>query len=352
MGLPEVRIEFIEKAVSAVQRSSRGIVALILKDDTRPAGEVIYNSIDEVNSSDWTAENKDYIDKTFIGTPSKVIIERIATTATDYNSALAVLKNKRWNYLAIPGIAAGDVSNIATWIKNCRDNDKKTFKAVLPNITADHEGIINFCTDDIKVGETTYTANQYTCRIAGILAGLPFTRSSTYYVLDEVESIAESADPNADIDEGKLILINDGENIKIARGVNSLTTTTETKGEDFKKIRIIEEMDLVRDDIRDTFENNYAGKYVNKYDNKIIFLAAVNSYFKELAKENILDPSGDNLAEINIQAQSDYLQSKGIDISKLSEQQIKEYNTGSKLFVKAQVKFLDAMEDLYFEIYI
>ncbi|SKA99343.1 Phage tail sheath protein [Caloramator quimbayensis] len=352
MGLPEVRIEFIEKAVSAVQRSSRGIVALILKDDTKPAGEVIYNSINEVVSSDWTAENKDYIEKTFLGVPSKVIIERIATTATDYNAALSVLKNKRWNYLAIPNIASGDVLNIATWIKSCRDNDKKTFKAVLPNIAADHEGIINFCTDNIKVGAKTYLASEYTCRIAGILAGLPFTRSSTYYVLSEVEAITESDDPDEDIDSGKLILINDGEKIKIARGVNSLTTTTSTKGEDFKKIRIIEAMDLVRDDIRDTFENDYAGKYVNKYDNKIIFLAAVNSYFKELVKENILDPSGDNIAEINIQAQRDYLQSKGVDISKLSEQQIKEYNTGSKLFIRAQVKFLDAMEDLYFEIYI
>lgn len=352
MGLPEVRIEFIEKAVSAIKRSSRGIVALILKDDTKPAGEVVYNSIDEVVSSDWTSENKDYIEKTFLGIPSKVIIERIATTATDYNAALTALKNKRWNYLAIPNIASGDVSNISTWIKTQRDINKKTFKAVLPNIAADHEGIINFCTENIKVGEKTYSASEYTCRIAGILAGLPFTRSSTYFVLPEVESITESSDPNADIDAGKLILINDGENIKIARGVNSLTTTTASKGEDFKKIRIIEEMDLVRDDIRDTFENNYAGKYVNKYDNKILFLAAVNSYFKELVKENILDPSGENLAEINIQAQSDYLNSKGIDTSKLSQQQIKEYNTGSKLFVKANVKFLDAMEDLYFEIYI
>ena len=34
MGLPEIVIEFRTKGVTAVKRSARGIVAVILKDDT------------------------------------------------------------------------------------------------------------------------------------------------------------------------------------------------------------------------------------------------------------------------------------------------------------------------------
>jgi len=351
MGLPEIIIEFSTKGVTAIQRSARGIVALILKDSTDASFDTkVYTNISEIDAADWTAANKDYIEKAFLGTPSKVIVERVAADALDYNAALDRLKNKKWNYLAIPGIAAGDVATIATWIKTERDINKKTFKAVLPNHAGDHEGIINFTTDNIVVGAKTYTTAEYCARIAGILAGLPFTRSATFYALEEVESITESADPDADIDAGKLILINDGEKIKIGRGVNSLTTTTADKGEEFKKIKIIEGVDLVRDDIRDTFYNDYVGKIVNSYDNKVIFLASVNAYFKSLANENVLDPAFDNKAEIDIEAQRLYLEGRGIDTSAMTEQQIKEANTGSEVFARASVKFLDAMEDLTFKI--
>lgn len=352
MGLPEVIISFESKGTSAIARSARGIVALILKDDTKAVGEVIYKSIDEVVTGDWTADNYDYISKTFMGTPSKIIIERIATVATDYNGALAILKNKKFNYLAIPGIAQADVINIATWVKSCRTNDKKTFKAVLPNIASDDEGVINYCTEDNFDGTKTYSASEYTCRMAGIFAGLSLNRSATYYVLSELKSIKESNDPNADIDSGKLILINDGENIKVARAVNSLTTTTATKGEDFKKIKIIEGMDLVRDDIRDSFESGYVGDVINKYDNKMLFLSAINVYFKTLEKIDVFDSSMDNKAEINYTAQYNYLKGKGVNVDILAEQQIKEYNTGAKVFMLAHAKFVDAMEDLYFDIVI
>lgn len=353
MGLPEILIEFKTQGTTAIQRSARGIVALILKDDTDTTFDTkVYSSIDEIDAADWTATNKDYIEKAFLGIPSKVIVERLATTATDYNAALDRLKNKKWNYLAIPGIQTAEVANIATWIKTQRDNYHKTFKAALPNYAADHEGIINFATDDIKVGEKTYTTAEYCARIAGILAGLSLDRSATYYALPEVESITESADPDADIDAGKLILIGDINGpYKIGRAVNSLTTTTATKGEEFKKIKIVEGVDMVRDDIRNTFENYYVGKVVNHYDNKVLFLAAVNAYFKELERLDVLDPNYDNLTEIDVDAQRLYLMGKGIDVSALSEQQIKEYNTGSKVFAKARVKFLDAMEDLQFAIY-
>lgn len=357
MGLPEVIIEFKTRGTTAIQRSGKGIVAMILKDDTGEFDTKIYRSIEEVQPTEWIPKNKDYIDKVFMGTPTKIIIERIGTEETDYNAALARLKNKKWNYLTIPEIEDTNVTNIATWIKTQRNINKKTFKAILPNNAADDEGIINFTTKDIEVSEAKYTTAQYAARLAGIFAGMPFDRSSTYYALNEVTNIKEHEDPDADIDSGQLILINDGEKIKIARGVNSLTTTTATKGEEFKKIKIVDAIDLIRDDIRDTFEKHYVGKVNNIYDNKILFLAAINAYFRELERDDILDPTYGNIAEINVDAQRNYLAGKGYTtadgrtVEDMTEQEIKEANTGSKVFAKASVKFVDTMEDLEFYIY-
>jgi hypothetical protein len=353
MGLPEINIKFETLAVSAIQRSARGIVALILKDSTVTTFDTkIYTGIDEVKTDDWIAENKDYISKAFKGTPSKVIVERIAADAADYNEALGRLKNKKWNYLAIPEIAAEEVQDMASWIKTQRTTYKKSYKAVLPKCIADHEGIINFATEDIKVGASPYTTAEYCARLAGIYAGLPFTRSATYYVLDEVTSIKESTTPDVDIDAGKLILINDGEHIKIGRGVNSLTTTSPTKSAKFKKIKIVEAIDQMRDDIRQVWEDEYTGKVNNFYDNKMLFVSSLNGYFKTLQREEVLDPDFDAAADVDTDAQRIYLQSTGVAVDKLSEAQIRKYNTGSKTFIKASGSPLDAMEDLDFSMLI
>lgn len=350
MGLPEIKIEFVSKAVSAIQRSQLGIVALILKDDTQTAQTVTLNSVEEVESTQWSAENFQYLQQAFMGTPSKIIVEVLPTASTDYTDALDRLNNKRFNYLAIPGIDALDTTAIATWVKSNRDNEGKTFKAVLPNEDADHEGIINFTASDIVVGEDTFTASEYTARVAGVLAGLPFSRSATYYVFPEIDSVVAVADPDAAVEAGEFILIDDGEKVKVGRAVNSLTTTTGEKTEDFKSIRVVEVMDLIKDDIRTTFENNYVGKLGNTYDNQVLFISAVNAYFDGLEGDEILDPSFDNVSFVDTAAQRLAWESIGTDTTTWDEQEVKEKSFKRKVFLAGNIKIVDAMEDLDFVI--
>lgn len=345
MGLPEINIVFQSKAETAIKRSANGIVALILRDATK--GDITsysYTNESEVVKSHWTTANYDYISKTFLGGPQRVIVERIGAEDT-YDDALARLKNKKWNYLAIPSLADNE-KDIADWIIAQR-NAKKTFKAVLP-YAANNEGIINFATNDIKVGTKVYTTAEYCCRIAGLLAGLPMTEGATYQTLAEVESITESTTPDDDIDGGKFILINDGEKVKVARGVNSLHILSGDKTEDMKKIKIIEGMDLMRDDIRSAFENNYIG-INNSYDNKVMFVAAINQYFDGLLREGVLYGDAENTADIDVNAQRDWLAQK-YDISEYSDEQIRKAKTGSYVFVTADITFCDAIEDLKFSI--
>ena len=349
MGLPQILIEFKVKADTAIKRSGNGIVAVILKDATNTTFDTkIYTKEADIVQSHWSTASRDYLSKIFLGNPARVIVERIGTT-DNYTDVLARLKNKVWNYLTIPGITAPDATTVASWIKTQRAA-KKTYKAVLPNNAANDEGIINFTTEGIKVGTKTYTAAEYCCRIAGALAGLPLTRSSTYYVLPEVESITESTTPDADIDGGKLILINDGQKIKIARGVNSLVTLPNGKTADMKKIKIIEGMDIIRDDIRSTFEEQYIGEN-NSYDNKVLFISAVNQYFKLLVMQGVLYDKFDNSAEIDIEEQTMWLMQK-FDITEWDEEQIKTADTATFIFVLANIRLQDSIEDLKFSIFI
>lgn len=130
---------------------------------------------------------------------------------------------------------------MADWIIAQR-TAKKPFKAVLPHSVSNNIGIINFDTDDIKIGSKTYTTAEFCVYIASIIAGTALNESVTGKVISEINSITESLTPDADVDAGKLILINDGEQVEIARGVNSLTTVGTNQTEDMKSIKIVEGM--------------------------------------------------------------------------------------------------------------
>ena len=154
-------------------------------------------------------------------------------------------------------------------------------------------------------------------------------------------------DLNDRIDHGELHLFDeeDGEGVKIARACNSLQTFTTDKGEEFRKIKIVEGVDMVTDDIRDTFKKYYIGKYINDYDHKMLFVAAIMVYFGQLAG-NVLDSRAGNTVDIDFQFQKDYAIIKGEDVSQMTNMQIREYNTGSQIGLSGNVKFVDAMEDL------
>ena len=349
MGLPTIDINFNTLAVTAIKRSQRGIVALILRDDTQT--DVVlyeYKNVTNIENDDWTAENLQYLKDAFVGVPSKVIVVRGSTTDSNYNNELTVLQNKRWNWLAIPGIASVDVTDVASWIKAQRVN-KKTFKAILPNHPGDHESIVNFATGGIKVGENEYTAQQYIARIAGVLAGLSLERSSTYFEFPEISEIAEQLDPDTEIDNGKFILIKQEDKIKVGRGVNSLTTTTISKAKQFTKIKIVEGMDLIQEDISRTFNDHYVGKILNSYDNQVLFITAVNAYLRGL-EGTVLDRAHNNIVEVDVEAQRNAWEAIGTDTSEMTDQQVKEKSFESNVYLKGNFKFLDAMEDIVISI--
>ncbi|SNR86033.1 Phage tail sheath protein [Anaerovirgula multivorans] len=349
MGLPEIDIRFSTLAVSAIQRSQRGIVALILRDDTQAKTVYEYKTIADVENEDWTATNLQYIKDTFMGIPSKVIVVRGSTEDTNYNEQLNTLQNRKWNWLAVPGIETGDTTDISSWIQSQRENNKKTFKAVLPNRAADHEAIVNFTTTGIKVGENIYEATHYTARIAGVLAGLSLDRSSTYFELTEIDDITEHENPDDDIDNGQLILIKQNDKIKIGRGVNSLTTSTVTKAAQFKKIKLVEGMDLIQEDISTTFNDEYVGKVINSYDNQVLFITAVNAYLKGLTG-NVLEGAFDNRVDVDIEKQRLAWEGIGTNTEDWDDQKVKEMTFQSNVYLSGTFKFLDAMEDLVMNI--
>ncbi|MFH5181151.1 phage tail sheath C-terminal domain-containing protein [Paenibacillus sp. TAB 01] len=128
-----------------------------------------------------------------------------------------------------------------------------------------------------------------------------------------------------------------------------MTTTTVGKGADFKKIKIIEGHDIVAGRYKATFNDEYVGKVNNSYDNQVLLITAINAYLRGL-EGDVLDPSADNAVTVDIEAQRQAWDGIGTDTSSWDDQKVKETSFQSKVFLAANLKFLDAVEDLTFKI--
>lgn len=359
MGMPSVQISFSEKAITAIQRGDKGIVALILKDKSvnkiTESSDGATTEVEVVNIETATdipvtisEANQRQIANALIGytnAPKEVVVVLINDEAANYNEALKKLETIKFNYLAIPTVETdGQIQTVATWIKEQRDNDRLV-KAVLPNASVDMDGVINFATEKVYINDTEYTAEQYCSRIAGLLAGTAMSISATYAPLSELTDCTRLSKKDMDkaVDAGKFIVWHDGEKVKVGRAVNSFVTTNAEKGDSFKKIKIVDTMDLIKDDIKKTAQDSYLGKYPNTYNNKCLLMAAIQTYFDSLIASGILSSA---TVDIDVAANREYLKGRGEDVSNMSDDDLKQANTGSTVFLIAKISILDAIEDI------
>ena len=190
----------------------------------------------------------------------------------------------------------------------------------------------------------TFDAAGYCGRIAGMLAGAPLEGSATGAELPEVTDFTAARDENAAIDGGELILHNDGRRIRIARAVNSKTTIGPTEHSILKKIKTLEAIDLIHYYAVTTAEDNYRGRCANSYDNKMLLVGALDEYLDQLEKEGVLDKDSGG-AEIDTEATRAYLKQQGVNVSSLSDEEIRRHPTAAVVMIQLYGYLLDAMED-------
>lgn len=350
MGLPSINIIFKAAAESTIQRIRKGVVAVIVRDAAESAqGSHVLTSESQIPGTLGT-DNQAYIKRAFIGYEAKarqVLVYVLAVTATSFADAMAWLDTQSFDYLVgPPDITSDEAKELGDWVKEARADRASIAKAVLPNYAGDHEAIVNFSAAGIQVGETPYTAGAYASRIAGLIVGTPMTMSCTYAPLPEVTDIERLTPTEADkaVDDGKLILIHDGEKVKVGMGVNCLQTIRADQNSTMKKIKIVEVLDIINVNLRRACQDSWIGKHSASYDDKCLLISAVRDYLATLETEGII--TSDFSVGIDLEAVREYLTGKGKDVSNMSEQELKEADTGNEVFLEASIHILDAIEKI------
>lgn len=358
MGLkqPSIDIIFRQKAFSFVQRSERGRVVLIIKDDTNKSfnmKEYKYITDLETDKGLYTPTNYQYIVDSFIGNPFKINVIRIDKDKP-ISDALKLADSLKTGWIGFAEGTQAEYDTLFTWVKQVNEKKHYTFMAAgfNPVVMPDSE----FChvLKNPKVTFKDYRKEQPTDRwvptLLGLAAGANVKKGLTKKVVSNLKVVEQVEEVDEALNEGYLVLENDEEKVKIVLGNNSLTTLGTDKTEDFRFIEIIEAQNMMKDDIRKTFKDDFQGKFKNNYDNQLIFLTAVNSYFKILEGEEVLDINYDNKAFIDIETQRKALISIGLPAQDWDEIKIKNMTFKRSLFSSAQTKILFSMSDLRFGI--
>ena len=358
IDLPNIDIIFTQKAVTAVQRSERGVLCVIMKDAQQTTGikKFIYKRGADVEKTDYTTTNYDALMRAFDVAVNKVYVLRCAE-ATEFTDIVKELDKIKFNYVCT-NVKADQQALANQVVQYNKDNQGHKCVAVVANITqGDSKYVIKLKGDSGKLKSgTEVKAEDYVIRIASTLCNLPMNRSLTYYVFEDLaswdDSYLDTENPIGKwISDGWLTLINDDDEVKCGRAINSLHTFTSTDTEDMSYIIIVEAMNLIIEDIYTTFKDYYVGKYKNTLSNQRLFITSVNAYFRQLMREEVLDDSFDNHAYVDIESQRlAWLGIGKTEAEDWDDNKVQQMTFRTTVFLAGDAKISNAMEDLKFTI--
>lgn len=351
IGLPTVDVIFQGMANTAVSRSQKGVACLIITDQTAGDKVKTYTSMTDVVTSEYTEENQKIIEDVFLSDVSKLHVIKIGSEETFDNAKVHITKDVNWVCFIAEG--ATEQKKLADFVKAENKTRVRRLKAVCHKLAAeaaDDMHIVNFTNDTVtRIGKEAVKGHLYLGRLLGILAACRLDQSVTYKELVDLESVAEVSDADAAIDKGEFVLFNDDDAVRIGRGINSLQTNDKEHTEDMKYITIVEGMDLIYDDIVNTFKETYIGKFKNSYDNQVLLISAINSYFRSLAADEVLDPNYDNMVGVDVEKQREkWIENGKVEAELWTEKEVKNMTFRTSVFLTASIKFLNAIEDLTF----
>ena len=352
MGMSKITVNFRIAGENTVERNSRGVIFMILRGNVPANNPLTITEEGEIPAS-VSKDNTKYIKMALKGAvtaPKKVIAYFIGLEA-EIDGALSYAATHYIDWLCMPSAQTDGLNEkIKEWIIAQKEFGNEV-RAVLANTQADNAYIVNFVTDSVITADGTFTAEQFTPRIAGIIAGTPLSRSVTHTVIEEATDCTRLTreQMNTLVDEGKMFVFFDGEKVKLSRGVNSLQTLTADKNAQFKKIKQTEAMIKIKSELKKLGEDEYIGKFANTYSNRCILLTAIGEYLEGCVSDGLISSHEESF---DVLAIKNAMNTAKIDYTDMTDEEIIAYDFGTEVFIKARIRMLDAIEDITISILI
>lgn len=241
----------------------------------------------------------------------------IDSTTTD--KLIEVMETTEFNFAAWPGeTGAEELINV---IRKLREDEGKKVQLVIgapitPTgnvvVGADYEGIIQVANGVVLSDGTEISPYQATAYVAGASAKAGVSSSLTYSTYQgSVESTPKYNNEKIIdlLQSGYMVFVDKRGVAVIEQDINSLVTITGTKGDNFKKNRVLRTLDFIANDSKKSFEDNFIGKVNNTIDGRELFKADRISAFDALQGQGAIQEfvPDDIVVEEGIQREGVYL---------------------------------------------
>lgn len=165
-------------------------------------------------------------------------------------------------------------------VKTFRDNGKKVQLVVHNATTPDHEGIINVTTN--VEGDAPYAIVAW---VGGAEAGCGVNESCTNMTYDgELTVVVNKSQDDLEraIEAGEFVFHSVYGEVRTLEDINSLTSFTNEKGQDFKYNQTIRVIDQIANDIAKMFNNFFIGKIPNDEAGRLSLWGRIEKHHREL----------------------------------------------------------------------
>lgn len=163
------------------------------------------------------------------------------------------------------------------YVKRLREEQGIKFQVVLFNCAADYEGVVN-----VK-NTTVEDETGLIYWVTGVIAGCEINKSNTNKTYDgeyTVNADYTQTQLENSIDKGEFVLHQVGDEIRVLVDINSLVTTSNEKGEDFKSNQTIRVLDQIATDVASIFNSKYLGKIPNNDAGRTSLWSDIVTLFK------------------------------------------------------------------------
>lgn len=196
----------------------------------------------------------------------------------------------------VMGLVSTDSTTLglyANFCKRMRDEVGAKFQVVLHNQASDYEGVINLKN---AVSDNGVSAASLVYWVTGIAAGCAVNKSNLNKKYDgefTVSADYTQAQLEAAIKAGEFTLHKVGMDIRVLSDINSLVTTSDTKGDVFKDNQSIRVIDQVANDIATLFNTKYLGTVPNDASGRISLWADIVKHHEQLQEIRAIENFND-----------------------------------------------------------
>ena len=216
-----------------------------------------------------------------------------SVTGTQHQAFLDALESKSFNALGCLSTTDAVKGLYVNYCKRLRDEMGIKFQVVVYNKAADYEGVVNVKN---AVTDTGAAGSELVYWVTGVCAGTAVNASALNKKYDgeyAVNVAYTQSQLEAAIRAGEFTLHQVGDDVRVLSDINSLVTTSDTKGDIFKDNQTIRVIDQIANDIAVLFNTKYLGVVPNDNAGRISLWSDIVQHHSNLQKiraiENFTD---------------------------------------------------------------